>query len=57
MNKKFLLIGMLALLGIGAVSALVYYALLTTTITVLPAIVLGGDLNQNLNDTYAGEQV
>jgi hypothetical protein len=57
MNKKFLLIGMLALLGIGAVSALVYYALLTTTITVLPAIVLGGDLNQDLGNTYSEEPV
>lgn len=48
---------MLALLSVGVVSAIAYYALFTTAFTVLPAVVLGGDLNQNLGDTYSGEQV
>jgi hypothetical protein len=57
MNKKFLLIGMLALLSVGVVSAIAYYALFSTSFTVLPAIVLSGDLEQSLGETYSGEQV
>ena len=54
MNKKFLSFMMLALIGVGLVSAFGYYAIFSTSFEVLPSVTLEGDLAQDLGSVYDG---
>ena len=56
-KKKFLTFGMLSLFALVFVSALTYYAVFTTTITVQESITLEGDIEQELGEVYAGEEI
>lgn len=57
MNKKFLMIGLFSILGLAMVSAIAYYAIFSTTFTVLPAVTLDGDLEQELGNVFGGEEI
>ncbi len=53
MNKKMILPLML-ILGISLVAAISYYALFSTSFTVLPAITITGEVDQNLGEVHSG---
>ncbi len=56
MNKKYLSIfGFI--FAIGLVSAIGYYAVFSTTFTVLPAITLSEECSDNLGEVYSGDLV
>jgi len=57
MNKKFLMFGVVGLFAVGLVVAISYYALFSVTFEVLPSIVVGGSLAQDLGTVYGGEEI
>ena len=57
MNKKFLVFGLIGMFAITLVAAVSYYALFSVSFSVAPAIVVEGDLSQELSSTYSGEVI
>jgi hypothetical protein len=56
MNKKFLTFGILGIFALAFVSAVTYYSVFSSQFTVLPSILVSGDLKQELDgDYYSGE--
>lgn len=55
MNKKILLFGIVGISLLAIISAITYYSLFSVTFEVLPSIIIGGNLQQELQDVYSGE--
>lgn len=56
-NKKVLAFVVTGILAVALVSAIAYYSLLSVTFNVNPSVVISGDLEQELGEVYAGEDI
>jgi hypothetical protein len=57
MNKKYLFLGLFLLIGIGTVSALAYYAVFSSTFTILPSVTISDNTEQTLGDVLNGDTI